>query len=232
MFVTDTATAAARAPSPHSRSAPTQEEAIMPRASKPAAQAPKLIYQFKITLLDVKPAVWRRMQVTDGTLDELHARIQTAMGWTNSHLHQFEIRGRRYGDPELLDDGWGDAEFIDSTSVQLSQLLARKRKPFRFYYEYDFGDGWRHEVVYEGAVPAEPRVKYPRCVEGAGACPPEDVGGPWGYAEFLEAIGDPKHERHADLLEWFVGPFDAERFDASATTQAMRGGLPDWREEL
>ena len=127
----------------------------MPRSSKPAAKKPSQVYRFKITLLDVKPTIWRRIQVSDCTLDKLHEHVQAAMGWTNSHLHQFAIGGRRYGDPALLDDGWGDEDFIDSTKLRLSKLLEKKRKSFRFFYEYDFGDGWRHEIVYEGMQPAE-----------------------------------------------------------------------------
>jgi Plasmid pRiA4b ORF-3-like protein len=201
----------------------------MPRALKAAAGKQSLVHQFKITLLDIRPPIWRRIQVPDGTLDALHAHIQSAMGWTNSHLHQFEIDRRRYGDPELLDDGWGDDDFVDSTKIRLSALLEKKQKSFRFFYEYDFGDGWRHEVVYEGAQPAEAGVRYPRCTEGARACPPEDVGGPWGYGDFVEAIGNPKHKRHRELREWFSGRFDPETFDPTAATKQMASGLPDWR---
>ncbi|HVU88054.1 MAG TPA: plasmid pRiA4b ORF-3 family protein [Pirellulales bacterium] len=202
----------------------------MARAKKPAAKQPSQVYRFKITLLDVKPPIWRRIEVADGTLDELHEHIQTAMGWTNSHLHQFDIGGRRYGDPELLDDGWGDRDFVDSTKLRLNKLLDKKRKSFRFHYEYDFGDGWRHEIIYEGVQPAEPGAKYPRCTEGARACPPEDCGGPWGYMDFLEAIRDPKHESHDDLLEWIGGEFDSEAFDLKEANKEMRRGLPNWRD--
>ena len=201
----------------------------MARLPKSAAEKPSLVYQFKITLLDIEPPIWRRIQVPDGTLDELHSHIQTAMGWTNSHLHQFEIRGRRYGDPELLEDDWGENDFVDSSKIRLSRLLEKKRRSFRFFYEYDFGDGWRHEIVYEGTQLTEPRVRFPRCVEGARACPPEDVGGPWGYGSCLEAIANPMHERHRELREWIGGRFDPEAFDPAAATKRMRGGLPSWR---
>lgn len=202
----------------------------MPSAKKTTTKKAQQVYQFKITLLDLKPPIWRRIEVPDGTLDELHAHIQTAMGWTNSHLHQFEIEERRYGVPELLGDGWGDRDFVDSTKLGLSKLLANKQRRFRFLYEYDFGDGWRHEVVYEGVQPVEARAKYPRCIEGARACPPEDIGGPWGYPDFLEAVCNPKHERHEDVLEWFGGEFDPEAFDPKEATKEMRSGLPDWRD--
>lgn len=109
------------------------------------------LYQFKITLLSAKPPIWRRIQVKDCTLDELHEHIQTAMGWTNSHLHQFDIKGKRYGDPELLDDGFEDFDGGDSTKMNLSQILPKTGKQFTFKYEYDFGDGWEHEVMFEEA---------------------------------------------------------------------------------
>ncbi len=202
----------------------------MPAKKKAVAGKQRLVYQFKITLLDIKPPIWRRIQVPDGTLDELHEHIQTAMGWTNSHLHQFEIGRQRFGDPEMLDDGWGDHDFIDSRKTRLSKLLEKKRRSFRFVYEYDFGDGWQHEIVYEGPHSPETGLKYPRCLEGALACPPEDCGGPWGYGDFLQAIRDPKHENHADLLEWIGGEFDPAAFSAAATTKDMNRGVPNWRD--
>jgi hypothetical protein len=187
------------------------------------------LYQFKITLLESKPPIWRRIQVKDSTLDKLHERIQTAMGWTNSHLHQFEIDEERYGDPELLDDGFEDFECVDSTVTKISKIVPEDGKRFRFLYEYDFGDGWEHDVLFEGCLKAEKGDRYPLCLEGERNCPPEDVGGVWGYAEFLEAIGDPKHEEHDRMLEW-AGEFDPEEFDAGKATKAMRRGLPDWRQ--
>ncbi|MCB0065506.1 MAG: plasmid pRiA4b ORF-3 family protein, partial [Caldilineaceae bacterium] len=170
-----------------------------------------------------------RIQVKNCTLDKLHEHIQTAMGWTNSHLHQFEIDGERYGDPELIDDGFEDFHCVDSTVTKISEIVPKDGKRFRFTYEYDFGDDWQHEVIFDGCLRAEKGQRYPICVEGERACPPEDVGGVWGYAEFLEAIADPKHEQHDDFVEW-AGDFDPEEFDAAKTTKAMRRGLPDWRQ--
>jgi hypothetical protein len=187
------------------------------------------LYQFKITLLESNPQIWRRIQVKDCTLDKLHERIQTAMGWTNSHLHQFEVDGERYGDPELLDDGFEDFECVDSTVTKISKIVPKDGKRCQFLYEYDFGDGWEHEVMFEGCLIAEKGARYPVCVEGERNCPPEDVGGVWGYAEFLEAIANPKHEEHDRMLEW-AGEFDPEEFDAGETTKTMRRGLPDWRK--
>jgi len=192
--------------------------------------ASERLYQFKITLKEIEPPIWRRIQVKDCSLDELHEHIQTAMGWTNSHLHQFEIKGERYGDPELLLEDYGDdQEVINSLETKISQIVPKNGKQFRFGYEYDFGDDWIHEVLFEGCPKAEKGTRYPVCLEGKRACPPEDVGGPYGYQEFLEALADPKHEQHEEFMEW-RGRFTPEKFDAKAATKAMQKGLPNWRE--
>lgn len=179
-----------------------------------------VVFQFKITLLDIKPAIWRRIQVIDGNLGDLHECIQAAFGWWNYHLHQFQVAGDVYGlpDPDGMDFG---RETIDETTVSLSQLLPKSGKRARWIYEYDFGDGWKHEVLFEGYPPADVRQKYPVCLEGSRACPPEDVGGPWGYKEYLAAMADPTHEEHAGFMEW-RGPFDPEKFDPVKATSAMR----------
>jgi hypothetical protein len=202
----------------------------MPAPKKHPSAKGRSVYRFKITLLESRPPIWRRILVPDGTLDELHESIQTAMGWTNSHLHQFEIRGRRYGAPDLLDDDCGDADFINSRETKLSELLGGKRPPRTFHYMYDFGDGWEHQVAFEGIQPTEAGKKYPCCIDGARACPPEDVGGVWGYPGFLEAIRNPKHEEHESYMEWIGGEFDPEAFSAAETTKAMCKGLPNWRD--
>lgn len=202
-------------------------------AKSPASRSGKVVgevYQLKLTLLNVKPPIWRRIQVADCTLDRLHEHIQTAMGWTNSHMHHFIINGKYYGDPMLvgpsLDD---DPRYTDSTTTMLSAILPANGQPFRFGYEYDFGDSWEHEILFEGRLPAEPRKQYPLCLEGARACPPEDVGGIWGYADFLEAIGDPHHENHKEMKSWIGGRFDPEAFSPATATRRMKQGLPDWR---
>ena len=108
-----------------------------------------------------------------------------------------------------------------STRFAFSQLVPEKGRPFRFNYEYDFGDGWEHEVLFEGYPAVEPKTKYPLCLEGARSCPPEDVGGVGGYEDFLEALAEPKHERHEEFIEW-GGDFDAEKFDPKKATKAMQ----------
>jgi hypothetical protein len=196
-----------------------------------AIPAAEQVYQFRITLLDTQPAVWRRIQVKDGTLDKLHEHIQTAMGWTHSHLHHFRVGEQLYGDPDLMQENYEDMSYEDSTSTKLSAILPKSGRRFCFEYEYDFGDGWRHEVLFEGCLRAEPGKRYPVGVEGARACPPEDVGGTWGYQEYLKAMADPGHERHEEFLGW-RGPFNPEAFDPAKATKRMRRGLPDWRRML
>lgn len=192
-----------------------------PKTRKTAPKKGDLIYQFKITLLDIKPAIWRRIQVPHCTLADLHEYIQAAFGWEDYHLHQFQIDGERYEPPPAPDDFEFDPDIRDETQVVLSGLIPRSGRKPRWVYEYDFGDGWRHEVQFEGFVPHDPKAKYPVCVEGEQACPPEDCGGPWGYADYVAAITDPNHEEHDEMLAW-RGPFDPEAFDAKRAIKEMR----------
>lgn len=187
------------------------------------------VYQFKITLLDTNPPIWRRIQVADCTLDKLHEHIQTAMGWTNSHLHHFRIGESLYGDPLLMQENFRELQYKDSTRTMLSDILPEGVRKFQFGYEYDFGDGWIHEVLFEGRPGVESGKRYPICLEGARACPPDDVGGVWGYVDFLEAITDPENERHREMREWIGRKFDPEAFNPASATRRMKNGLPDWR---
>ncbi len=150
------------------------------------------------------------------------------MGWRNCHLHQFKINGDRYGDPQLIDDGFEDFECVDSTVTRISDIVPNGGQRFQFGYEYDFGDSWHHGILFEGCLRAEKGERYPVCVEGERNCPPEDVGGIGGYVEFLDAIADPDNEQHDDFLKW-GGDFDSETFDAENATKKMQRGLPDWR---
>jgi hypothetical protein len=199
------------------------------RAKEPKKPGTAEIYQLKITLIGMEPTIWRRIQVEDCTLNMLHYYIQEAMGWTNSHLHQFRIGKTLYADPNLMEESFDELDCKDTTVTSLSDILPRDRKRFRFIYEYDFGDSWEHEILFEGHLPAEPGVRYPRCVEGERACPPEDVGGVWGYAEFLEAIADPKHDQHDELREWVGGRFNPEAFSPAAATKRMTREIPNWQ---
>lgn len=181
------------------------------------AKQPALVYQLKMTLQSIRPPIWRRVQVKDCTLAKLDDLIQICMGWGGGHLHAFEIGGVEFGAP----DPFGMAEYEDERRMKLSQVVAEGFK--KFTYTYDFGDDWRHVIQVEKTLPADPDVRYPRCLTGARACPPEDCGGPWGYADFVAAMGDPKHSQHDELAEWLGGDFDPEAFDVEAIDARLRG---------
>jgi len=205
------------------------QEAIREAHGIGAIPPSKRLYQFKITLLGIDPPIWRRIQTRNCSIDKLHEHIQCAMGWTNSHLHRFEILGMVYGDPVLLCD---DPEcFVGTNSLEtkISEVVPPSGIRFRFSYEYDFGDRWRHDVLFEGCLTASAGVRYPLCLEGERACPPEDVGGLGGYEEFLEAISEPCHEEHEEWRQWAGSDFDPTHFDPVSATKAMQRGLPDWR---
>ena len=175
------------------------------------------IYQLKVTLDDIEPPIWRRLLVPAGmTLGDLHIAIQVAMGWTDSHLHRFEGGGRGYGRPDHEDE----ASVRDERRVLLRDVLGPRGS---LVYEYDFGDSWHHLIRAEAVLAREKGGTYPRCSEGARACPPEDCGGAWGYQEMLEAIADSKHERHDEMLEWIGGGFDPEAFDLDGINKRMAG---------
>jgi hypothetical protein len=170
---------------------------------------PESILQLKVTLSHIRPPIWRRIEVAgDTSLFDLHRVIQSAMGWTDSHLHQFDQNGLTYGPP--------DREFgepvISERKTRVSQLLSTPKS--RLMYTYDFGDWWEHDVILESTKAPLSDARYPRVIDGKRACPPEDVGGPPGYAQFLEAVSNPGHPEHPSLTEWIGGPFDPEHFDA------------------
>lgn len=175
------------------------------------------IYQLKITLLGSKPPIWRRVQLRgDMTLYKLHQVIQRAMGWFDGHLHEFEVGEERYGVP---DPDWGD-EVKSERRVRLGQIVSQPKDRFR--YTYDFGDDWDHEIVVEKILEPEPGVHYPRCLTGRRACPPEDVGGLWGYQDFIEIMADPTHPDHESMMEWIGGPFDPAAFDLEEVNEALK----------
>jgi hypothetical protein len=174
------------------------------------------IFELKIVLQDVRPTVSRRVQVPgETTLAELHEVVQAAMGWTNSHLHEFDINGVRYGQP---DPDWDAGEVDDEAKAKLFRIAGLGE---RLGYVYDFGDGWTHTLTVEKILAPEPAVRYPRCASGRRACPPEDVGGPWGYDGFLEVMADPAHPEHDERIEWIGGPFDPAAFDLDEVNDAL-----------
>ena len=198
---------------------PARSTSVRP-SKAPAKTAAGTVYQLKITLDHIKPPIWRRLLVKDCTLADLHDLIQISMGWDDYHLHIFEIGEEQYGDSNQREaDPWGEQDVANERKVKLSQLVAPGVKKFR--YTYDMGDTWQHTVLIEKTLPVEPGVKYPRCIDGKRACPPEDCGGPWGYSDFLDAVQNPKHERHEELLEWVGDGFDPEAFDPEAVNKEL-----------
>ncbi len=204
------------------------------------------VVRLRIVLAGVDPLVWRQIDVpVSSTLCDLHRAIQASMGWFDCHLHQFRVDGQPFGDPEADEDAlFGTPDqvreelrahgvqdrvidemlerhelLLDERSVQLGDLTSGRFVSFE--YEYDFGDGWRHVLIVEDFGPSEPGVRYPRCVAGSRACPPEDVGGPRGYAEMLEALADDAHEDHVRYREWLGGEWDAEAFDLAGANDAL-----------
>ena len=180
----------------------------------PKASTGADIYQIKVTLRHVKPPVWRRLEVpADIRLGKLHEVLQIAMGWTDSHLHGFRKGHDSYGVPDP--DFPGD--FKNERNVRFDHLAAEGET---IVYDYDFGDNWEHDIKIEKVVPPQKGVHYPRCTKGKGACPPEDCGGPWAYAELLSAIKNPKQEEHEELLEWVGVDFDPACFDMEEVNAA------------
>ncbi len=182
------------------------------------------IARIKITLDDVEPKVLRRIEVPFSIrLDRLHLTIQAAMGWTNSHLYEIRARDVGWG---MVDPDWGDGP-LDARKAKLIDVLEDVGvKTLR--YLYDFGDGWEHTIKIERLDDPIPGVIYPRLTEAKGRCPPEDVGGPWGYAEFLDALKDPEHERRAEILEWLGVEFDPNAVDAEALAADVEALAKSW----
>jgi len=173
------------------------------------------VYQLNITLKGIRPPIWRRVQVPGAIrLAALHEVIQTVFGWTDSHLHQFVVAGRTYGQPDDFDEA-----VEDESGATLAQAVGTRNK--RFSYVYDFGDNWEHDIVVENIVAGNSGSEGPLCLGGKRHRPPEDCGGPPGYQNFLEAIRDPGHEEHAAMLDWVGGSFDAEAFDLAMVNRAL-----------
>ncbi|KAF5411511.1 MAG: hypothetical protein C5S38_09345 [Candidatus Methanophagaceae archaeon] len=171
------------------------------------------VYQFKITLKGIKPPIWRRIQVPEMyTFWELHLAIQNAMGWSDYHLHEFELVNPETGLKLLI--GNPNEDFAEEVLPELNQNIADyfSMENQSAVYTYDFGDSWEHKIQLEKILPCENGIKYPICIKGKRACPPEDCGGTWGYEELLAIIKDPKHEEYEEMLEWLVGEFDPEHF--------------------
>lgn len=194
----------------------------------------KRIYQVRISLIGFRPQIWRRLLIpSDLLLSDFHKIIQTAMGWTNSHLHQF-IKDRTFYAPHMEeeDDFWPRPNRIDYEKITISELL--KKEKDKIIYEYDFGDGWRHDIVLQKILPPDDKADYPVCLSGKMNCPPEDCGGVWGYAEMLRILNQPDHEEYESYRKWLGGDFDPEYFDKDEVNEMLREpdfgcpGLMDW----
>lgn len=181
-----------------------------------------MFHELKVTLTGIAPPVWRRLRVrSDMSLGFLHAALQVAIGWTNSHLHHFIIGGQRYADPRMNEERLMDEEpDLDEWKSILARVLPKGSPPF--FYEYDFGDSWRHIVELERVLAEDSFSGLAQCVDGARACPPEDCGGIGGYERLLVALRDPNHEEHESKKEWLGGSFDPETFDLGRTNKHLQ----------
>ena len=203
----------------HRQAHPDFQPKVLKMAARKQAKALS-IYQLKVTLKGCRPPIWRRVQVRGSTtLAQLHWVIQLSMGWTNSHLHSFDIQGVEYGEP-MPDLGFDDLGMRDEGTVVLSKIVRGEK--FKFSYLYDFGDFWDHEILVEKVLEADPEVDYPVCIKAKRACPPEDCGGVWGYGAFLEAIQDSDHPEHEELLEWVGGVFDSEEVELDEVNRQLQ----------
>jgi hypothetical protein len=152
----------------------------------------------------------------DVPLSKLHRVIQAAMGWDGYHMHHFAAGGELYGEP----DPDFDLEISSERTARLATIAPREKS--RFTYVYDFGDNWEHDILVEKVLPVDPEARYPRCVAGKRACPPEDCGGPWGYADLQEALADPDHPEHENMAEWAGEDFDPAAFDLAEVNRRLK----------
>lgn len=184
-----------------------------------ARQNNRALYQLKVTLRDIEPPVWRRIQVWEDTmLGRLHDVLQIVMEWEDYHLHEFRIGRRVYSVPDPDDDLY-ERKVIDEKRERLRDVVPRVGTSFE--YAYDFGDDWCHELLLEAILMPEPGQAYPRCIAGERRAPPEDVGGTSGYEEYLQALADSQHEEHENMLQW-RGPFDPELFSLDEVNRQLQ----------
>jgi hypothetical protein len=181
---------------------------------KPATKKPTVVH-IKVTLNDIRPAIWRRLRVPDSmNLRQLSQMIQVAMGWHGGHLHVFEIGALQYSDPSMFDEG------EDEARMTVKKLMQEEIS--RFLYTYDFGDNWDHVVLIEKKTPSPDSPTAPACVAGARACPPEDCGGAPGYEELIAALAEPDRPESRELLEWTDEDFDPEGFSLEEADRRVK----------
>jgi len=176
------------------------------RAKVIPLQAQALV--LRIELLGITPTIYRTIVVPASiTLPKLHVTILRAMGWQGGHLHEFMIDGLHYGQP---DPDFPEPDLKPEQRVRLDKALGLE---MAFGYIYDYGDNWQHGITVLGRIDLRGRMTYPQCLEGANACPPEDVGGVPGYEDFVAAMADPTHPEHDHLRQWYGQPYDPTAFD-------------------
>ncbi len=181
----------------------------------------KKTYQIQIALRGSKPKIWRRILVpSDLLLSDFHKIIQTTMGWTNSHLHQF-IKNQTFYTRRMADDDfWEEMDNVDYSKTKISDLL--KKEKDRIIYEYDFGDSWEHNIILEKIEENGMNEIIPTCLTGKNNCPPEDCGGIWGYSDMLEILKHPDHEEYEEYVEWLGKEFDPKYFDKNEINEMLK----------
>jgi hypothetical protein len=166
--------------------------------------------------------IWRRVLVnSDILLSDFHRVIQVSMGWEDCHLHQF-IKGDKYYAVDM-DDAFlpfDPERNINYEGMKISELLKTEKE--KIEYEYDFGDGWEHEIVLEKVLPDDPSYKNPVCTDGQMSCPPEDCGGVWGYSNLLEILNNPEHKEFENYRDWFGSEFDPRNFDINKINRKLK----------
>ena len=178
---------------------------------------PNIVFQFKITLKGISPIIWLKIQVPSKySFWDLHVAIQDSMGWFDCHLHAFRLKrphGQKMLEIGIPADDFDDIEILPGWDELVANYFIEPGKTAE--YEYDFGDSWHHEILFEGILLKEKGLKYPVCIDGQRACPPEDCGGIWGYENLLEILRDPNHEKYESMMEWlsgWYGKYDPEAF--------------------
>jgi hypothetical protein len=200
----------------------------MPEGATVARHPTPKVAALRIELLEVVPLVWRRVLVPDQwTLASLHQYLQWVMGWTDSHAHEFEVGAGLVAPDWWIQEAGSEEEanrYRDERRVSVAKVISELGVRGEFVYRYDMGDGWEHRIVVESlhtSADGDPQLAV--CVAGENACPPEDVGGPHGYAQFLEILGDPHHERHQEMVRWIGGVFDPKGFDLNRINREWKG---------
>lgn len=177
------------------------------------------IYRIHVSLLDTQPTIWRRIELSSQTtLKQFHNLLQIVMGWEDYHMHAFEAGKVRYGVPS------GELHpsdvILPEGKFTLADVLPRKGS--KLLYTYDFGDDWNHLIKLEAILPASLDIAYPRVLDGARNCPPEDCGGPFGYADLLDILSNPEDENHQEMREWAGAGFDPEAFSPEDRNRRLR----------